>query len=148
MCSSTRVVPLGLTVYSYVTLTIKKSLMWEHGRRWSICGFMPLSGNIVLNLSWLRIAVSQYTIHTRTGQKWMTKVYRLRESIFTASKSVQQFYRSMDWSTVYWNNWKPLVQTTASINAPFKHTISVFYYIWNLYSRQRIYCKVRFKRQT
>lgn len=31
MCSSTRVVPLGLTVYRYVTLTIKKK---PHVRAW------------------------------------------------------------------------------------------------------------------
>ena len=60
----------GLTLYSDVMLAIKSSC--EHGgRRWSILGFMPLSGNIVLILSDSGLLSLQCTIHTRTriGQK-------------------------------------------------------------------------------
>lgn len=59
----------GLTLHSYVMLTVK-----TRARRWSIWGFTPLSSNIILILSDLRLLSLQYTVLTRTrrGHPWTT----------------------------------------------------------------------------
>lgn len=57
---------LRLLWCNYVILTIKK-LLREHSRRWSILGFMPLSGNIVLILSDSGLQSLRYIIHNSTG---------------------------------------------------------------------------------